>query len=119
MLHLGILPHHTSWPHFLANLRFVVLDEVHIYRGVFGSHVANVIRRLKRILKFYGASPQFMLSSATIQNPGELAEKLVEEPFSVILQDGSYQPQRTYFFLNPPVINEDLGLRRGLIDQSP
>jgi DEAD/DEAH box helicase domain-containing protein len=118
MLHLGILPHHTAWSHFLANLRFIVLDEVHIYRGVFGSHVANVIRRLKRILKFYGASPQFILSSATIQNPGELAEKLVEEPFSVISQDGSYQPQRTYFFLNPPVINEDLGLRRGLIDQS-
>ncbi len=118
MIHLGILPHHTAWSQFLAKLRFVVLDEVHIYRGVFGSHVANVIRRLKRVLKFYGASPQFILSSATIQNAGEFAEKLIEEPFNVISQDGSYQPHRTYFFLNPPVVNEDLGLRRGLIDQS-
>jgi DEAD/DEAH box helicase domain-containing protein len=118
MIHLGILPHHPSWESFLKNLRFIVLDEVHIYRGVFGSHVANVLRRLKRILRFYDASPQFILCSATIQNPGDLARKLVEEDFTVITQDGSYQPQRSYFFLNPPVVDADLGLRRGLIDQS-
>ena len=93
----------------LRTLKFIVLDEVHIYRGVFGSHVANVLRRLKRILNFYGSKPQFLLSSATIHNPAELAEKLVEEDFSVITQDGSYQPQRTYFFLNPP----DSGRRSG------
>lgn len=119
MLHLGILPHHTSWARYLACLRFIVLDEVHTYRGVFGSHVANVIRRLKRILKFYSpVPPQFILSSATIQNPLELAEKLVEEEFTSISNDGSYQTDRHYFFLNPPVIDRDLGLRRGMIDQS-
>ena len=118
MLHIGILPHHTVWADFLGNLRFIVLDEVHTYRGVFGSHVANVIRRLKRVLNFYGAQPVFILSSATIQNPLELAEGLIEEPFTAITQDGSYQPERYYFFLNPPIVNPDLGLRRGLIDQS-
>ncbi|MEW6651722.1 MAG: DEAD/DEAH box helicase, partial [Chloroflexota bacterium] len=118
MLHLGILPHHPSWENFLKNLRFVILDEVHIYRGVFGSHVANVLRRLKRILRFYQANPQFILCSATIQNPGDLAERLVEEDFCVISRDGSDQPQRTYFFVNPPVVDANLGLRRGLIDQS-
>ena len=118
MLHIGILPHHTVWAEFLSNLRYVVLDEVHTYRGVFGSHVANVMRRLKRVLAFYGAKPSFILSSATIQNPLELAETLVEEPFITITEDGSYQPERYYFFLNPPIVNEDLGLRRGLIDQS-
>jgi len=118
MLHLGILPHHPSWASFLSNLKFIILDEAHIYRGVFGSHVANVLRRLKRILQFYRSSPQFILSSATIQNPAELAEHLVEEEFSVITEDGSYQPQRSYYFLNPPIVDADLGLRRGLIDQS-
>ncbi|MDK2980104.1 MAG: box helicase protein [Chloroflexota bacterium] len=118
MLHIGILPHHTVWSEFLANLRYIVLDEVHTYRGVFGSHVANVLRRLKRVLAFYGAEPTFILSSATIQNPLELSEALVEEHFAAITQDGSYQPERYYFFLNPPIVNEELGLRRGLIDQS-
>ena len=84
MLHLGILPHHTSWARFLGNLNYIVLDEVHTYRGVFGSHVANVMRRLKRILSFYGAHPQFVLASATIQNPLELARKLTEEDFVCI-----------------------------------
>ena len=118
MLHIGILPHHTVWAEFLSNLRFIVLDEVHTYRGVFGSHVANVLRRLKRVLDFYGAKPTFILSSATIQNPLALAEALVEQLFLTITEDGSYQPERTYFFLNPPIVNEELGLRRGLIDQS-
>ena len=80
MLHTGILPHHTKWEGFLSNLRYIVIDEMHTYRGVFGSHVANVIRRLKRIAAFYGAKPQFMLTSATIGNPAELAENLIEEP---------------------------------------
>jgi DEAD/DEAH box helicase domain-containing protein len=118
MLHIGILPHHTVWAEFLTNLRFIVLDEVHTYRGVFGSHVANVLRRLKRVLDFYGAKPTFILSSATLQNPLALAEALVELPFLTITEDGSYQPERYYFFLNPPIVNEELGLRRGLIDQS-
>ena len=118
MLHIGILPHHTNWAKFLGSLKFIVLDEVHTYRGVFGSHVANVIRRLKRVLDFYGADPQFILASATIQNPGELASRLVEENFTCVTHDGSYQTERSYFFLNPPIVDRDLGLRRGLIDQS-
>ncbi len=117
MLHIGILPHHTKWSRFLSNLKFIVLDEAHSYRGVFGSHVANVIRRLKRILAFYGSKPQFILASATIQNPGELAETLVEDKFSCIADDGAYHNERHYFFLNPPVVDQELGLRRGLIDQ--
>jgi DEAD/DEAH box helicase domain-containing protein len=117
MLHLGILPHHPSWATFFTNTKFVVLDEVHTYRGVFGSHVANVLRRLKRILKFYGSEPAFILSSATIQNPLDLASRLVEEEFVPITRDGSFQPERYYFFLNPPIVDPELGLRRGLIDQ--
>ena len=89
MLHTGILPHHTNWADFFRNLKFVVIDELHTYRGVFGSHVANVIRRLKRIAAFYGASPQFILTSATIGNPQELAEKLTESPVTLIDEDGS------------------------------
>lgn len=118
MLHLGILPHHTNWVRFFSNIKYVVLDEAHTYRGVFGSHVANLFRRLKRILSFYNAQPQYILSSATISNPRDLAEKLLEEEFDCIANDGSPQPERTYFFLNPPVINPDLGLRKGLIEQS-
>ncbi len=118
MLHLGILPHHTGWERFLTNLKFVVIDEVHLYRGVFGSHFANVLRRLKRILQFYGTQPQFILTSATIANPNEFSEKLIEEKFEIINSDDSPKEERHYFFFNPPVINEDLGLRRGLIDQS-
>ena len=80
MLHTGILPHHTNWADFFTDLNYIVIDEAHTYRGVFGSHVANVIRRLKRVAQFYGAKPQFILASATIGNPRELAEKLIEEP---------------------------------------
>ena len=79
----GILPHHTNWADFFRNLKFVVIDEMHTYRGVFGSHVANVIRRLKRVARFYGANPQFILTSATIGNPRELAEKLIEAPVTL------------------------------------
>ena len=115
MLHQGILPHHTKWMAFFQNLRFVVLDEIHTYRGVFGSHVANVIRRLKRVCGFYGASPQFICCSATIGNPQELAAKLVEESVVLIDDDGSPKGEKHMLFYNPPVIDERLGLHRGVI----
>jgi len=112
MLHTGILPHHTNWADFFRNLRFVVIDEMHTYRGIFGSHVANVIRRLKRVAKFYGAAPQFILTSATIGNPNELAERLIESPIDLIDQDGSSRGERHFLLYNPPVIDESLGLRK-------
>lgn len=118
MLHLGIIPHHTNWESLISNLKFIIIDEVHLYRGVFGSHFANVIRRLKRILKFYDSFPQFILTSATISNPKEFAEKLIEEKFEIISNDASPKEERHYYFLNPPVLDPELGLRRGLIDQS-
>lgn len=112
MLHTGILPHHASWADFFRNLRYVVIDELHAYRGVFGSHVANVLRRLKRVAAFYGAQPQFILTSATIANPAELAEKLIEEPVTLIDRDGSARGERHFILYNPPVIDESLGLRK-------
>ena len=118
MLHTGILPHHTNWAEFFRNLRFVVIDEMHTYRGVFGSHVANVIRRLKRIARFYGASPQFILTSATIANPLELAGKLVEAPVTLVDVDGSARGERHFLIYNPPVIDEALGLRKSAIQES-
>lgn len=113
MLHTGILPHHTNWAAFFEGLRFVVLDEMHTYRGVFGSHVANVLRRLRRVAAFYGASPQFILSSATIANPGELAERLIEAPVTVIDTDGAPRGERHLIIVNPPVVDRHLGIRRG------
>ena len=118
MLHLGILPYHTRWAEFFANLRYLVIDEMHSYRGVFGSHVANILRRLKRISRFYGASPQFVLSSATIANPQELAEALIEEGVAIIDRDGSPRGPRNFLIYNPPVVNPDLGLRASLIQES-
>ena len=118
MLHTGILPHHTKWDGFLANLRYIVIDEMHTYRGVFGSHVANVIRRLKRIANFYGANPQFILTSATIGNPAELAEKLIEAPVELIDEDGAAQGERHFLIYNPPVIDEALGLRKSSLMES-
>jgi len=112
MLHTGILPHHTRWADFFQNLRFVVIDELHSYRGVFGSHVANVLRRLRRVARHYGAEPQFILTSATIANPAELAEWLVEAPVQVITDDGSARGPRNFLIYNPPLIDPDLGLRR-------
>ena len=112
MLHTGILPHHTNWNEFFSNLRYVVIDEAHTYRGVFGSHVANVIRRLKRVASFYGADPQFILASATIGNPKELAERLVEEPVHLIDQDGSGRGPRHFIIYNPPITDPALGLRK-------
>ena len=110
MLHQGILPHHTRWARFFEALRFVVIDETHIYRGVFGAHVANVIRRLERIAKFYGTQLQFILCSATIGNPGELASRLIERPVHVITRSGAPQGPRTLMLWNPPVLNPDLGI---------
>jgi DEAD/DEAH box helicase domain-containing protein len=118
MLHTGVLPHHTLWADFLAHLQFVVIDEMHAYRGVFGSHVANVLRRLKRVARFYGSSPQFILTSATIANPVELAERLIEEPVVLVDDDGAARGARHFLIYNPPVVNRDLGLRRNSLLES-
>jgi DEAD/DEAH box helicase domain-containing protein len=118
MLHTGILPHHTNWSDFFRNLKFVVIDELHTYRGVFGSHVANVIRRLKRVAAFYGTNPQFILTSATIGNPKELAEKLIESPVTLIDEDGSARGERHFIIYNPPIVDESLGLRKSALLES-
>ncbi len=118
MLHTAILPHHTRWAHFLSNLRFIVLDEMHTYRGVFGSHVANVLRRLKRILRHYGAHPLFFLTSATIANPADLAERLIEAPVAVVGHDGSPRGEKHFLIYNPPVIEPDFGLRASLLGET-
>lgn len=112
MLHSSILPHHTKWVQLFQNLKFIIIDEMHQYRGVFGSHVANVIRRLKRICAFYGSNPRFILCSATIANPGELAGILIEEPLKVINENGAPRAEKHFILYNPPVINSELGLRR-------
>ncbi|HPT82690.1 MAG TPA: DEAD/DEAH box helicase [Limnochordia bacterium] len=112
MLHSGILPHHTKWIRLFENLRYVVIDELHIYRGVFGSHVANVLRRLDRICRFYGANPQYICTSATISNPQEHGETLLGRPVRVIDQNGAPRGRKDIFFYNPPVVNQALGIRR-------
>jgi len=111
MLHVGILPHHDRWGDVLANLRFVVVDEAHVYRGVFGSHVANVLRRLRRLARVYGSEPQFLLASATIANAGELALELTGEPATVIDHDTSARAEREVVIWNPPLLDAELGLR--------
>ncbi|SDZ00137.1 DEAD/DEAH box helicase domain-containing protein [Lysobacter sp. yr284] len=118
MLHQAILPHHTKWAQFFENLRYVVIDEVHTYRGVFGSHVAGVLRRLKRICAFYGVRPQFILCSATIGNPQAHAEALIEQPVRAILDSGAPTGDKHVLLWNPPVINADLGLRASARSQS-
>ena len=118
MLHQGVLPHHTKWAQFFENLRFVVIDEMHTYRGVFGSHVANVIRRLRRVCRFYGADPVFVLASATIANPRELAEALIGSPVSAITESGAPSGEKHLLLWNPPVINADLGIRASARSQS-
>lgn len=118
MLHMGILPHHTRWARFFENLQLIVVDEMHTYRGVFGSHVANVIRRLKRIAHFYGARPQFILTSATIANPKELAQGLSGENVHLIDQDGAGRGDRHFLIYNPPIIDQVTGLRRSIIQES-
>jgi DEAD/DEAH box helicase domain-containing protein len=111
MLHLGVLPRHDLWADVLHNLRYVVVDEAHVYRGVFGSHVANVLRRLRRLARVYGAEPQFLLASATIANPGELATSLVGVPTTVIGDDAAPRAERTIALWNPELIDAELGLR--------
>lgn len=118
MLHQAILPHHTKWAQFFENLRYVVIDEVHTYRGVFGSHVANVIRRLKRVCAFYGVTPQFILCSATIGNPQEHAEALIEDAVTAITQSGAPTGDKHVLLWNPPVVNPDLGLRASARSQT-
>jgi DEAD/DEAH box helicase domain-containing protein len=118
MLHKGILPHHTRWSRLFENLAFVVVDELHTYRGVFGSHVANVFRRLSRICEFYGSHPQFICTSATIANPGELAERLTGQPFELIANSGAGEGERHVFFYNPPVVNRQLGIRRSYVHEA-
>jgi DEAD/DEAH box helicase domain-containing protein len=111
MLHTGILPHHTRWTHLFSQLRYVVIDELHYYRGVFGSHLANLIRRLRRICRHYGARPQFILCSATIANPGDLARALVEDEIEQIDDNGAPTAAKHVVFYNPPVVNRQLGIR--------
>jgi len=112
MLHIGILPNHQQWSRLLRHLRYVVVDEAHTYRGVFGSHVACVIRRLRRLCKFYGSNPQFICCSATIANPGEHAERLIGLPFKVVDNDGSPHGGKEFVFWNPPIIDEARSVRR-------
>jgi DEAD/DEAH box helicase domain-containing protein len=118
MLHAGILPHHTRWTRLFENLRYIVLDELHTYRGVFGSHLANVLRRLRRVAKFYGSDPQFIASSATIANPADLAQRLTEADFECISENGAPSGEKFFLFYNPPVVNRYLGIRRSYIHES-
>ena len=118
MLHQGILPHHTKWAQFFECLRYVVIDEMHTYRGVFGSHMANVVRRLRRICRFYGADPVFVLCSATIANPGELAARLIEDEVHTIDESGAPRGEKTVLLWNPPVVNPDLGIRASARSQT-
>jgi DEAD/DEAH box helicase domain-containing protein len=118
MLHAAILPHHTKWLKLFQNLEYVVIDELHAYRGVFGSHLGNVIRRLHRVCRFYGANPTFIFASATIANPGELAEKILERPVVVVDRNGAPAAPRRLVFYNPPVVNAELGLRRSSLLES-
>ncbi|MGE0058173.1 MAG: DEAD/DEAH box helicase [Dehalococcoidia bacterium] len=115
MLHTGILPHHTKWMKLFENLRYVVIDELHQYRGVFGSHVANVIRRLHRICEFYGSRPIFISTSATIGNPLELAESLIGRPAQLVSENGAPRPEKHIAIYNPPVVNANLGIRRSAL----
>jgi len=117
MLHISILPHHSHWEDFFNNINFVVIDEVHTYRGVFGSHFANLLRRLNRILTFYGSKPQYILTSATISNAKTFCEKLTERDIIEVKDDGSGHGKKNFYFINPPVIDAELGLRKGMIAQ--
>ena len=118
MLHKGILPHHTKWARLFENLSYIIVDELHTYRGVFGSHVANVFRRLSRVCGFYGSRPQFICTSATIANPKELAEHLTGAPFELIAESGAPAAEKHVFFYNPPVVNRQLGIRRSYVHEA-
>lgn len=111
MLHTGILPHHASWARLFANLRYVVIDELHTYRGVFGSHLANVLRRLQRVARFHGSSPVFVLASATIGNPQAHAERMLGRPVALVSESGAPAGERRVMVYNPPVVNAELGIR--------
>jgi DEAD/DEAH box helicase domain-containing protein len=118
MLHTGILPHHARWTRLFENLRYIVIDELHTYRGVFGSHLCNVLRRLRRIARFYGREPQFVCCSATIANPGDLALRLIERDVEVLSANGAPAAEKTFVFYNPPVVNRALGIRRSYLNES-
>ena len=118
MVHVGLLPHHQRWGDFFANLGWVVVDEAHTYRGVFGSHVANVLRRLRRVARLYGAEPRFIAASATIANPVELAERLAGQPFELIDDDGAPSAGRRIAMWNPPLIDEKAGIRRSALAEA-
>ncbi|HIM51795.1 MAG TPA: DEAD/DEAH box helicase [Acidobacteria bacterium] len=118
MLHSGILPHHPRWAKLFENLRFVVIDELHAYRGVFGSHLANILRRLRRVCAHYGSSPVFICSSATIANPRELAERLTGERFALVERNGAPRGEKFFALVNPPVVNPQLGIRRSYVTET-
>ena len=118
MLHQGILPHHARWIKLFENLRYVVIDEIHAYRGVFGSNLANVIRRLRRICAFYGSDPTFICCSATIRNPKELAEAMTGKPMALVDENGAPAGERHVVFYNPPVVNAQLGIRAGCVQET-
>jgi DEAD/DEAH box helicase domain-containing protein len=118
MLHTGILPHHTKWTRVFENLRYIVLDELHTYRGVFGSHLANVLRRIARIAQFYGSRPQFICCSATIANPGELAAQLIEREVTTVEENGAPAAEKLFVFYNPPMVNRNLGIRRSYLTET-
>ena len=118
MVHSGILPHHPKWARLFENLRFVVIDELHAYRGVFGSHLGNVLRRLRRVCRHYGSDPIFVCSSATIANPRELAERLTERHFELVEESGAPRGEKAFLFVNPPVVNRELGIRRSYLSEA-
>jgi DEAD/DEAH box helicase domain-containing protein len=118
MLHSGILPHHPRWAKLFENLRFVVIDELHAYRGVFGSHLGNILRRLQRVCRHYGSDPLFICSSATIANPRELAENLTGRRFELIEKNGAPRGEKFFLFVNPPVVNAELGIRRSYLAEA-
>lgn len=115
MLHAGILPHHTKWQKLFINLKYVVIDELHVYRGVFGSHLTNVIRRLVRVCRFYGAEPVFICCSATVANPLEHASRLLERPMELIAASGAPAAAKTFMLYNPPIVNRELGIRQSAL----
>jgi DEAD/DEAH box helicase domain-containing protein len=118
MLHSGILPHHTKWAKLFENLKYFIIDELHYYRGVYGSHLANILRRLKRLCAFYGSKPQFICCSATIANPKELAEAITAQPFELVERNGAPSGEKFFVMYNPPVVNRQLGIRRSYLHES-
>jgi DEAD/DEAH box helicase domain-containing protein len=118
MLHAGVLPHHASWARFFAGLEYVVIDELHTYRGVFGSHLANVLRRLDRVARFHGATPRYVMASATIGNPQEHASRMLGRPVALVEKNGAPRGERRLLVYNPPVVNPELGIRQSYVKAS-